>query len=147
MLDHITGTVHGITEEAAVISVGGVGIRVEMPTGDLAKLAGTVTVFTVLQIRDEEVHLYGFRAERARELFRALTTVSGVGPKVALAILSFHSIDARFYAGSGWLEAHYGLDPYRHVASDVPAWRDDPMFSAYWADRPSVYGFLFADAA
>jgi Holliday junction DNA helicase RuvA len=61
-----------------------------MPTGDLSALGDTVTVHTVLQIRDEDVHLYGFATEHGRELFRLLTTVSGVGPKLALAILSFH---------------------------------------------------------
>ncbi len=61
-----------------------------MPTGDLAKLDGRVTVHTVLQIRDEDVHLYGFATERGRELFRALTSVNQVGPRLALAILSFH---------------------------------------------------------
>jgi len=94
VLDFVRGTVESIAEDAAVISLGGVGVRVLMPTGDLARMAGEVTVHTVLQIREDEVHLYGFASERSRELFRSLTTVGGVGPKVALAILSYHSIDA-----------------------------------------------------
>lgn len=94
MLDFVRGEVQSITDEAAVIAVGGVGIRVEMPTPDLARLKGEVTVHTVLQIRDEEVHLYGFAAPRGRELFEALTSVGGVGPKLAIAILSFHSLEA-----------------------------------------------------
>lgn len=76
------------------MDVGGVGLLVQMPTADLARVRGDLTVFTVLQIRDEEVHLYGFTSERGRGLFRALTSVGGVGPKLALAILSFHSPDA-----------------------------------------------------
>lgn len=80
-----------ITEDGCVLGLGGVGLRIEMPTGDAADLSGRATVHTVLQIREEEVHLYGFASERGRRLFRALTTVSGVGPKVALAVLSFHS--------------------------------------------------------
>ena len=94
MLDFVRGTVHTITDGAAVISVGGVGVRIEMPTPDLARLDGEVTVHTVLQIRDEEVHLYGFATTRGRELFTALTSVGGVGPKLALAILSFHPADS-----------------------------------------------------
>jgi holliday junction DNA helicase RuvA len=94
VLDFIRGTVEATTEDAAVISIGGVGLRVEMPAGDLRKITGEVTVHTVLLIRDENVHLYGFASERGRELFRGLTSVSSVGPKVALAILSFHPIDA-----------------------------------------------------
>jgi Holliday junction DNA helicase RuvA len=93
VLDHITGNVHRVGDDAAVISVGGVGIRVEMPTHDLSYLDGSATVYTVLQIREEEVHLYGFRTERSRELFRMLTSVQSVGPKVALAILSAYTAE------------------------------------------------------
>jgi Holliday junction DNA helicase RuvA len=94
VLDFVRGEVQRITEDAAVIAVGGIGIRVEMPTPDLARLRGEVTVHTVLQIREDEVHLFGFATTRSRELFGALTSVGGVGPKLALAILSFHSVEA-----------------------------------------------------
>ena len=93
MLDFVRGTVESVSEDAAVISLGGVGVRVEMPSRDLARMDGDVTVHTVLQIKDEEVHLYGFATDRSRELFRMLTSVGGVGPKMALAILSYHPID------------------------------------------------------
>jgi Holliday junction DNA helicase RuvA len=94
VLDFVRGRVHAIADDAAVITVGGVGVRVEMPTPDLARLDGEVTIYTVLQIRDEEVHLYGFATARSRELFGALTSVGGVGPKLALAILSFHPAES-----------------------------------------------------
>lgn len=94
MLDSITGHAKTIRDGAAVITVGGVGIRVDMPTRDLARLDGEVTVFTVLQVREETVHLYGFCTERGRELFYLLTSVSGVGPKAALAVLSYHGNEA-----------------------------------------------------
>jgi Holliday junction DNA helicase RuvA len=94
VLEFLRGRIESVTEEAAVLSIGGVGLRIEMPTADLAKVKGEVTLHTVLQIRDENVHIYGFANERGRELFRALTTVSGVGPKLALAVLSFHPPDA-----------------------------------------------------
>jgi Holliday junction DNA helicase RuvA len=90
----VRGIVEEITEDGAVISVGGAGLLVEMPTPDLTSMTGEVTVYTVLQIREEEVHLYGFASQRGRELFRALTSVGGVGPKLALAILSFHPVAA-----------------------------------------------------
>jgi Holliday junction DNA helicase RuvA len=93
VLEFLRGTVSGVSEDAAVIEIGGVGIRVEMPTADLAKASGEVTVLTVMQVKDEEVRLYGFLHERGRELFRLLTSVPGVGPKVALAVLSFHQRD------------------------------------------------------
>ena len=82
-----------ITGDAAVVVVGGVGLRVEMPTPDLASLSSEATIFTVLQVRDDDIRLYGFRSESGRELFRTLTSVSGVGPRLALAILSFHRGD------------------------------------------------------
>lgn len=93
MLEFVTGDVHAITEEAAVIAVGGVGLRIEMPTSDLARLEGTVTVHTVLHVKDEDVRLYGFSTPRGRELFSSLLSVSGVGPRHALNMLSFHGID------------------------------------------------------
>ena len=94
MLDFVRGHVEHVTEDAAIVSLGGIGMRIEMPSPDLAKMSGEVTVHTVLLIKDEDVHLYGFATARGRELFRDLTTVSGVGPKVALAVLSFHVPDA-----------------------------------------------------
>ena len=94
MLDFVTGDVHSVTDEAAVISIGGVGIKIEMPTPDLVKLNGRVTVHTVLHVREDDIRLYGFTTTHARELFAALTTVSGVGGKLALAILSVHQPDA-----------------------------------------------------
>ena len=90
MLDFVRGRVHAVTEDAAVIDVGAAGVRIEMPTPDLARLHGEVMVHTVLQVRDDDVHVYGFATPRGRELFGALTSVGGVGPKLALAILSFH---------------------------------------------------------
>jgi Holliday junction DNA helicase RuvA len=66
-----------------------------MPSRDLAGLRGTATVHTVMLMRDgEEPQLYGFTNERGRELFRALTSVSTVGPKSALAVLSLHAPDS-----------------------------------------------------
>jgi Holliday junction DNA helicase RuvA len=94
VLDFIRGTVESVGDDSAVIALGGVGIRVEMPSRDLSHMDGEVTIHTVLQIRDENVHLYGFATQRGRELFSLLTSVGSVGPKVALAILSYHPVDA-----------------------------------------------------
>lgn len=94
MIDRVRGAVEEVTAEGVVLSVGGVGVLVQMPTPDLVKMKGEATAYTVLQIREEEVHLFGFSTPRGRELFRALTSVGGVGPKLALAILSFHPAQA-----------------------------------------------------
>jgi Holliday junction DNA helicase RuvA len=115
VLDFIRGTVESVSEDAVVLSLGGakgpIGVRVQMPTADLARMSGEVTVHTVMQIRDEDVHLYGFATERSRDLFRDLITVSGVGPKVALAVLSFHTIDGLERAIATGDEATLGLVP------------------------------------
>ena len=79
------GTAH------CVIDVGGIGFKLAMSTGSLAALphiGDTVTVHTYLLVRPEELALFGFESESERELFERLITVSGVGPKVALAALS-----------------------------------------------------------
>ncbi|HVE92342.1 MAG TPA: Holliday junction branch migration protein RuvA [Actinomycetota bacterium] len=94
MLDHVRGQVARVTGDAAILTVGGIGLRIEMPTSDLASLDGVATVHTVLIVRDDSVQLFGFATERGRELFRALTSVGSVGPRLALAVLSFHPVTA-----------------------------------------------------
>ena len=60
---------------------------------------------------------------------------------VALLAWPFHSADLYLYANGGWLESHYGLNPYAHVPTDVPA---DPMLTDLWKGQVTPYGFLFA---
>ena len=78
-----------------MIEVGGVGYELEAPLSTFADLpaSGEVTVFTHLQVREDALNLYGFANERERELFRALIRTSGVGAKLALAILSGLSVE------------------------------------------------------
>ena len=75
-----------------VIDCGGVGYRltVSLNTSDslLSKLGKTVTLYTHLAVREDGVELFGFGTTEERECFNNLTTVSGVGPKVAINILS-----------------------------------------------------------
>jgi len=75
----------------ALIDVGGVGYKLSMSTGSVAALPAEgdeVTVHTYLYVREDEVSLFGFASEAEKEAFEQLITVSGVGPKVALATLS-----------------------------------------------------------
>jgi len=75
----------------AVIDVGGVGYLLTMSTRSLSALPGegeTTRVYTHLQVRDDEMSLFGFIDSSERELFKKLITVSGVGPKVAMSALS-----------------------------------------------------------
>lgn len=75
-----------------VIDCGGVGYKltVSLNTSDslLSKLGKTVTLYTHLAVREDGVELFGFGTTEERECFNNLTTVSGVGPKVAMSILS-----------------------------------------------------------
>lgn len=91
MIAFLDGLVAGKTPASALVNVGGVGFEVGMSASGLSKLppAGErVTVHTYMQVRDDGVSLYGFLSLEEKALFEKLITVSGVGPKVALAALS-----------------------------------------------------------
>lgn len=97
MIAQVTGRLVAKTATACVIDVQGIGLRISMATGALARLpvAGDdVTVYTHLQVREDDLSLYGFESLEEQELFEKLITVSGVGPKVALSVLSALSPDA-----------------------------------------------------
>jgi len=93
----LTGRVAGKTAGSALLDVGGVGFRMLMSTRSLSALPATgdsVTVHTYLNVREDELTLFGFESEDERSLFETLIGVTGVGPKVALAVLSALSPDA-----------------------------------------------------
>ena len=96
MIAFLEGTLAGKTSTAALLNVGGVGFEVGMSQRALSKLpsAGdSVLVHTYLQVRDDGMSLYGFQSIEEKALFERLITVSGVGPKVALAALSMYDPD------------------------------------------------------
>ena len=76
-----------------LLEVGGVGYRVAVPAGTLASLdpGSEAFLFTHLVVREEVMALYGFTDRDQRDTFEALMAASGVGPKLAVAILSVHS--------------------------------------------------------
>lgn len=90
MIASIEGTVTAVTAESAVIKVGGVGYRVFCGPNTLAALAigKPVELHTHHLVREDAQALYGFRTPEELACFELLTTVSGVGPKVGLAIVS-----------------------------------------------------------
>lgn len=91
MISYLKGTLAGSDALSAVVEVNGIGFQVGMSTKSLAKLpqAGKpVRIYTVLQVREDDMSLYGFASQEERETFTQLVNVSGIGPKVALAILS-----------------------------------------------------------
>ena len=91
MIACLKGTLIATSLDTAVIDVQGVGYQVLMASKSLARLGmpgDTVRVLTHLQIRDDALVLYGFLNQEEKDLFLRLVSVSSVGPKVALAVLS-----------------------------------------------------------
>jgi holliday junction DNA helicase RuvA len=79
-----------------LVEVGGVGYRVAVPSGTVAALepGEPAFLFTHLVVREDALSLYGFPDREQRDTFEALMSATGVGPKLALAILSIHSPSA-----------------------------------------------------
>ena len=96
MIAHLRGTVAGVAPDGAVIDVGGVGMRVQCTPGTLATLkpGEPAQVATSLVVREDSLTLYGFVSDDERNVFELLQTASGVGPRLALAMLAVHSPDA-----------------------------------------------------
>jgi len=91
MIAKLTGTLDHIGPEGAVIDVHGVGYLVFASTrtlGQLPSSGGPARLLIETHVREDHIHLYGFADAAERDWFRLLTTVQGVGAKVALAILS-----------------------------------------------------------
>ena len=91
VIGRLRGAVVELAGNVALIDVGGVGYEVEVTTGTAAGLggqSGEAVVFTHLVGREDAQALYGFASASERNLFRTLIKVSGVGPKLALALLS-----------------------------------------------------------
>jgi holliday junction DNA helicase RuvA len=89
MIARLTGKLAARRTDGAVIDVNGVGYLVAATPRALSRASGgEITVETYLHVREDALQLYGFADADERELFEALLSVSGVGPKVALAIVS-----------------------------------------------------------
>lgn len=104
MIASVRGTVLSITLDHAVIEVGGVGLAVRTTPGTLATLKRGEEAYlaTTLVVREDSLTLFGFADDAARELFVLVQSVSGVGPKIALALLAvFSPDDLRRALGSG----------------------------------------------
>ena len=88
MISRLRGTVAARTASGLVLDVGGVGYLVAATPRVAAAVGEEATVETYLHVREDALQLYGFADAAERELFEHLLAVSGVGPKVALAIVS-----------------------------------------------------------
>ena len=95
MIASVTGTVLAVRLDAAVVDVGGVGMLVQATPAALAglRVGQRATLHTSLVVREDSLTLFGFAEADEREVFEILQTVSGVGPRLALAMLAVHSPD------------------------------------------------------
>ena len=94
MIEIIRGKVVGKGELYLILQNGGIGLKVWTPVSvsssiDVGEIA---QLFTDLVLRENDINLYGFMDVKARDMFRSLIKVNGVGPKAAMSVLSFHSV-------------------------------------------------------
>ncbi|USQ77874.1 Holliday junction branch migration protein RuvA [Ornithinimicrobium cryptoxanthini] len=92
MIASVRGTVLHVGLDHVVVEVGGVGLQVRTTPATAAgcTTGREVTLATTLVVREESLTLYGFDSSEARGLFEQVQTVSGVGPRLAMAMLSVH---------------------------------------------------------
>ncbi|GAA1818665.1 Holliday junction branch migration protein RuvA [Planosporangium flavigriseum] len=95
MIASVRGLVAAVGPDGAVIEVGGVGLAVSCTPHTLAglRVGAEARLATTLVVREDSLTLYGFADDDARELFELLQTASGVGPRLAQAVLAVHTPD------------------------------------------------------
>ena len=96
MIASIRGTLQSIGVDHVVVNVGGIGIQVYVPystLNSLGDLGSEVNLRTFLVVRDDAISLFGFRTLEERRLFELLVGVNGVGPRLALSVLSIMSAE------------------------------------------------------
>lgn len=100
MLAYIKGTLAAVTEDGIIIENQGIGYDIKTPdlTRELPSLGSQYTVYTYLYVREDMVSLYGFASKIQLKTFKMLISVSGIGPKVAMGILSAMTVEELNYA-------------------------------------------------
>ena len=96
MIAHLSGTLILKQPNSVILDVGGVGYEVNIPVStfyDLDDEGSTVKLRVYTHVREDALQLYGFKTARERELFMRLISVSGIGPKLGITLLSGMSAD------------------------------------------------------
>lgn len=96
MIASLYGKLESLGSEWAIVNVGGIGFQVYMPTSTLSllgKIGEEVKLYTHLHLREDNATLYGFASEEELGLFQTLIGVSGLGPKLAIAMLSAMTVE------------------------------------------------------
>ena len=93
MFEYIKGRVDDVYLDKIILDVGGIGYRIQSTTTSASNVVkeDTVTIYTYLVLREDEVNLYGFTTREELEMFQLLTSVTKVGPKVAISALSTYT--------------------------------------------------------
>ncbi|MEW2129902.1 Holliday junction branch migration protein RuvA [Streptomyces sp. NPDC005435] len=96
MIAFVSGTIAALAPDTAVVEVGGVGMALQCTPDTLAKLrlGEAAKLHTSLVVREDSLTLYGFADDDERQVFELLQTASGVGPRLAQAMLAVHTPDA-----------------------------------------------------
>ena len=96
MIASLHGKLETVATEWAIVNVSGIGFQVYMPTSTLSELGATggeINLYTHLHLREDNATLYGFASADELRLFQILIGVSGLGPRLALAMLSALSVE------------------------------------------------------
>ena len=91
MIAYIKGTVEQLTEQSVVLDNGGIGYTINVSASTLSRLPskGELSkLYTYLQVKEDDMSLFGFLNREDLRLFRLLISISGIGPKVAMAVLT-----------------------------------------------------------
>jgi Holliday junction DNA helicase RuvA len=100
MISFVSGRVAALGPDAAVLEVGGIGLSVQCTPNTLAglRLGERAQLASALIVREDSLTLYGFADEDERVVFEQLLTTTGIGPRIAQAMLAVHSPDALRHA-------------------------------------------------
>lgn len=101
MIAYVKGTIDDIAEDNVVVDIGGIGYNVRISADTAARLPGIgekVKLYTYTNVREDAVQLFGFLSRNDLDIFKKCITVSGIGPKGALAILSVLDADTLRFA-------------------------------------------------
>lgn len=95
MIGFIKGTIEDIEEDRAVVDCNEIGYNIFMPSSVLANISigATVKIYTYLAVREDAMNLFGFLGKQDLDIFKKLITVSGIGPKGGLSIMSVMTAD------------------------------------------------------
>ena len=144
LISSIQGTLDRIGPDWADVSVGGVSFRVNTPAQtarDLGQIGDKVRFLTSLHVREDSLTLFGFLTEEARLSFEALIGITGVGPRVALSVLSWLTPESLAAAvGSGDTDAFTGVPGVGKKTASRIILELKGKLEGVWAMSPSEGG-------